>query len=286
MSHELLRRLHSVTVGWHVLERPISSLTDDVAQPFCILEDLFSRWSLVRVLAYFVSCGFNDSLIFRATAGLFCSASLIWGAEAPTGTVWDHRKHFPRQGCPLSQGLPAGRHSPGSLTCGLTSLCLWAGNGISDPQDQGVTWQGQMLWQAPLAGAQLSLRPIREGEHTPWPVTARGASTDPPCRRHEARPSFTREGRGPSELPMLLVQGPENARSRWFLCWLGECNMPYYYLVPPVQRSQTSLPVSYQLSEFSFLASCIISKVYSCSQWGRGRRSRSMPLYRLGVSSF
>ena len=126
----------------------------------------------------------------------------------------------------LSQGLPAGRHSPGSLTCGLTSLCLWAGKGISDPQDEGVTWQGQMLRQAPLAGAQLSLRPIREGEHTPWPVTARGASPDPPCRRHEARPSFTREGRGPSELPVLLVQGPENARSHWLLCWLGSVTCP------------------------------------------------------------
>ena len=47
-----------------------------------------------------------------------------------------------------------------------------------------------------------------------------------------------------------------------------------------------SLPVSYRLSELSFLASCVISKVHSCSQWGRGKSSRSMPLYRLGVSSF
>lgn len=239
----------------------------------------------------FMSCGFNDSLIFRATAMLFGSASFIWGCWGSHRYCLRGQKGFPQVQVPAVSSLQTGRSFPGLALTRTPDLCahypLSLGReGNLRPIRQRRYLAGPNVMAGPrqqgLPSAQLSLRSIREREHTPWPMTVRGASTDPPCWWHEACSSLSREGRGPSELPMLLVQGPENARSHWFLCWLGERNMLYSYLVPPVQRSQTRLLVSYQLSELSFLASCIISKVYSCSQCGRGRRNRSMPFVKTG----
>lgn len=166
MSHELLRRLHSVTVGWQVLERPVSSLADDVAQPFRILEALFSRWSLVRVLAYFVSCGFNDSLIFRATAGLFWSASFIWGGEAATGTVWDDRKRFPRHGCPVSR--PPSRKALPRLPD------LWAHQPVSLGGEGNLRPTGRRRY---LAGPNATAGPLSRGPAISQAHQGRGAHT-------------------------------------------------------------------------------------------------------------
>lgn len=150
MSCELLRSLHSVTVGWHVLEMPIRSLADCVVQPFYTLTDLLSRQSPCLGSAYrswstFMCCGFNDSLIFRGFAVFFWSASFIW-CQWGSQWCWEDGRGFPKYGCLLSlsgrgrmptgwKGLPRPSTYCGRipLTCVLATLCLWTGEGSLRP---------------------------------------------------------------------------------------------------------------------------------------------------------
>lgn len=142
-----------------------------------------------------------------------------------------------------------------------------------------------MLRQAPLAGAQLSLRPIREGDDTPGQRLLEELLLT--LLAGDLRLALLSPGKAGAHLSCLCCQfGGQTMPGLTGPCAGWGCNMLYYYWVPPVQRSQTSVPVSYQLSEFFSLASCIISKVYNCSQWGRGRRSRSMLFVQTGDLKF
>lgn len=105
---------------------------------------------------------------------------------------------------------------------------LWAHQPVSLGGEGNLRPTGR---RSCLAGPNATAGPLSRGpavsqahqgrrRHT-WPATVRGASTDPPCWRPEARSSLTGEGRGPSELPVLPVRGPDNARPHWSLCRLG-----------------------------------------------------------------
>ena len=101
----------------------------------------------------------------------------------------------------------------------MCSLPLVSGQGRESKtyKTKELPGRAKCYGRPPVAGAAKcpAISQVHQGksEYTPWPMTVRGASTDPPCWWHEACSSLSREGRSPSELPMLLVRGPENARS-------------------------------------------------------------------------
>lgn len=175
---------------------------------------------------------------------LFGSASFIWGCWGSHRYCLRGQKGgFPRYRCLPSQASPDWKKLPRPSAYQepwpVCSLPLVSGQGRESKTHlrQRRYLAGRMLWQAPAAGAAKcpAISQVHQGKraHTLAQWLLRGASTDPPCWWHvRLALLLSREGRGPSELPMLLVQGPENARSHWFLCWLGNviCSTLIWFL--------------------------------------------------------